>query len=105
MLINTGTVPILEGTREYAEEGLVPSGAYRNIHAYGDSLDFEDEWNIDHQLIFTDPQTNGGLLVSVAADKAEEYVDKLREMAYAYVAIIGEVVPDNSTDAPVVFRK
>lgn len=105
MIINTKSVPVLAEAWEYVEEGLVPGGAYRNINAYGDSLDFEDEWNIDHQLIFTDPQTNGGLLVAVAPDKADEYVDKLKQMAYADVAIIGEVLPNKGTDAPIVFRQ
>lgn len=105
MSIDTKSVPVLEEAWQYAEEGLVPGGAYRNINSYGESLDFEDEWNIDHQLIFTDPQTNGGLLVAVDPDKADGYVESLRQMAYTDVNIVGEVLPNKGTDAPVVFRQ
>ncbi|MEK7758199.1 MAG: AIR synthase-related protein, partial [Pseudomonadota bacterium] len=61
--------------------------------------------NIDHQLVFTDPQTNGGLLISVAPDQVEPILAGLRERGCHQVAVIGEVTAYNGTDAPVIFNR
>lgn len=105
MIIKSSDVPVMDEAWALVEEGVVPSGAYRNMHSYGDSLLFEDEWNIDHQLVFTDPQTNGGLLMAASADKANMYVEKLKELGFAETAVIGHVTTLDGTDAPVVFNK
>jgi selenide,water dikinase len=42
------------------------------------------------QILF-DPQTSGGLLIGVAADRAEALRDALRGCGYAQAEIIGEV--------------
>ena len=105
MEIDTTAVPVIEETWALVEEGLVPSGAYRNMHSYGDSLFFADDWNIDHQLVFTDPQTNGGLLIAVAPEKAGMCLDKLKEFGFAETAIIGRITAPKGTEAPVVFNR
>lgn len=105
MEINTTSVPVLEEAWSLVREGVVPSGAYRNMHSYGDSIHFDDEWNIDHQLVFTDPQTNGGLLISASAEKVDVFIEKLREFGFAESAVIGRVTALNGTEAPVVFNK
>lgn len=87
--IDTTNVPVMEEALNHVVEGVVPSGAYRNMSSYGHDLGFSDEWDSDHQLIFSDPQTNGGLLVSVEPSYAEHYVSKLNEMGYDDVCIIG----------------
>ena len=105
MEIDTTVVPVIDEAWALVEEGLVPSGAYRNMHSYGDSLNFADEWNIDHQLVFTDPQTNGGLLMAVAPEKAGMCLDKLKEFGFEETAVIGQVTAPKGTDAPVVFNR
>jgi selenide,water dikinase len=98
-------VPVLEETWTLASEGMVPGGAYRNMQAYGDSISFEDEWNIDNQLVFTDPQTNGGLLISVDPERADDLVAHIRRSGFPHTAIIGKVSAARGSDAPVVFWK
>ena len=82
----------------------MPGGAYRNMHSYGDELQFEDE-DLDRQLIYSDPQTNGGLLVSVHPDMAEEYKECLEDMGYEHVAIVGEVKSMTADKPHVIFKK
>lgn len=101
--IDMAAVPVLEEAWSLVKEGICPGGAYRNMHSYGDALRFADEWNIDDQLIFTDPQTNGGLLISVQANKAPTFVTKLKEFGFLDTAIIGRVVRAHGTEAPVRF--
>ncbi|MGM0472226.1 MAG: AIR synthase-related protein, partial [Bacillota bacterium] len=41
--------------------------------------------------ILFDPQTSGGLLISVAADKVDELVAKLEAQGVTSVAVIGQI--------------
>lgn len=105
MEIDTGSVPVIEEAWSLVKEGQVPGAAYRNMHSYGDSLDFADEWNIDDQLVFTDPQTNGGLLMSVDGRIADSCVAKLKELGFMDTAIIGRVVKARGEKFPVSFTR
>ena len=95
MHIDSDSVPLYEGAQALAHEGIFPGGAYRNMDAYDGKLSFGDDWNIDRQLIFTDPQTNGGLLVTVAPEAADDLLQRLVEHGCRDAAIIGEVLPDD----------
>jgi selenide,water dikinase len=45
----------------------------------------------DQEMLMYDPQTSGGLFISVAADRAEALVQKLHERGVADAAVVGEV--------------
>lgn len=103
--IDTNSVPVIEDAWSLAREGVIPGAAYRNMHSYGESLEFADKWNIDDQLVFTDPQTNGGLLVSVDARTAASCVAKLTELGFMETSIIGRVVERNEAKTAVTFSQ
>jgi selenide, water dikinase len=103
MRINAAAVPVMDEAWTLVTRGIVPSGAYRNMQSYGDQVSFADGWDMDAQLVFTDPQTNGGLLVSVAAAEADKIIAGLHEQGCQQVTVIGEVVARRGTDAPVAF--
>ena len=44
-------------------------------------------------LILFDPQTSGGLLISVAPERADALVAALIDSGHADAAVIGEIVP------------
>ncbi len=85
------SVPYIEEAKEYAQMGLVPAGAYNN-RGYLDGkyqlVDLE-EWLED--MLF-DPQTSGGLLVSISKNKASEMLKELNKLEIKS-SIIGEVIP------------
>lgn len=87
--IDTSKVPVMAEVWDLASEGLVPGGAYRNLSAYGDALKFVGGLDQDHQLIFTDPQTSGGLLVAVAPEAVDEIVRNLSGSGFGEIAVIG----------------
>ena len=103
MEIDTASVPVIDEAWKHVVEGIVPGGAYRNMHGYGEDLSFSDQWDMDHQLVFSDPQTNGGLLVTVEPEYAAEYVAELQTMGYPEVAIIGQVKEEGYQTHPVSF--
>jgi len=49
-------------------------------------------------------ETAGGLLASVAADKAEACVAELQAMGYPHTAIIGRILPQGEALEPITLR-
>ncbi len=91
--IDTGAVRILPSAFPLSREGYFPGAAYRNMQAYDERIEFQGTEDIDRHLIYTDPQTNGGLLIAIAARAADTVLERLLEMDCADAAIVGEVVP------------
>lgn len=88
-------VPILPKVQEFASMGIVPAGSRRNIN-YCEKLvekGVADPVIID---ILSDPQTSGGLLISLPEKKADILIKRLNEIEYKDVAIIGEVIEESS---------
>jgi selenide,water dikinase len=94
-------LPILPGTRDFANMGIIPEGAYRN-------RDFYRPWvrsalpEMDSlELIAYDPQTSGGLLLAMEAEAAKLLLEALSQRGYApECRIIGSV---HATDPGIVF--
>ncbi len=101
--VDTKRIPVMEGVHDLAREGVVPGGAYRNLGAYGDSIAFEGDLDPDFELIYTDPQTSGGLLVSVAPEAVDGIMEELTGLGFGDIAVIGEVRESHGA-TPVVIR-
>jgi selenide,water dikinase len=86
-----------------ALEGLFPGGAYRNMESYTDQLSFNENWDLDRQLLFTDPQTNGGLLIAAGPGVTETVLARLHEDGFPEATVIGEVEERNSGNREVEF--
>ncbi len=84
-------VPILPETIALAAMGLVPAGAYRNREFRQAMVVFETGMDAVMQDVLFDPQTSGGLLISVAADQAGRLVGALQAAGVKAAAEIGEV--------------
>lgn len=84
-------VPIIEKAIEYAQMGLVPAGAYSNMKHVGDNVKFVGEISEEIKDILYDPQTSGGLLISLPEDDAEKLLKELENIKTKY-GIVGEVL-------------
>ena len=93
--IFAGRVPFIEGALTFAEMGLIPAGAYRNREFRAAMIVVADDVPRARQDFLFDPQTSGGLLISVKGDQAGALVDALHAAGMAEAALIGEVL-----DAP-----
>ncbi|GFN34507.1 selenide, water dikinase [Tepidimicrobium xylanilyticum] len=84
-------VPIIEKAIEYAQMGLVPAGAYSNRKHVGDNVKFVGDIPEEIKDILYDPQTSGGLLISLPEIEAEKLLKGLENINTKY-GIIGRVV-------------
>ena len=76
-VLDFGKVPLLnaEAIRYYLDNKCVPGGTNRNFDSYGHKI---GPLTAFQRAILCDPQTSGGLLVAVKAEKAAEFADILR---------------------------
>ncbi len=78
--INYGTLPVIDGAREYLQQRIVPDATYRNWNSYSDKVKFEKGVNVMEAFnLLPDPQTNGGLLIAVKEGAVEEVKTLLSE--------------------------
>jgi len=94
MVINSSCIPILSEVEEYARKGLVPGGTHRNRKFRLPQVEMNQALTPEIIDILFDPQTSGGLLISVAQEKADELLNKLREEGIKETSIIGEVTSE-----------
>ncbi len=70
--INYSTLPVAEGVKEYLAQRIVPDATYRNWNSYSTKTGFEKGVNVMEAFnLLPDPQTNGGLLITVDANSVE----------------------------------
>ncbi len=87
------SVPLLPKVYEFASMGIVPAGGKRNINYCSKSLEIgnTDPITLD---ILSDPQTSGGLLISVPNAKANQLVKMLQEKGISSASVVGEVIEE-----------
>ena len=90
--IDASAVPVMARARDMARLGLIPAGAYRNRDFFGVHVDLGEDVPLDLADVLFDPQTSGGLLVSLPQADALTYVDCL-QAANQPAAVIGQVLP------------
>jgi len=86
--IDAARVPTINGALELAAAGMLTGADKTNREYVGDDVRFADGIDLDLQRLFYDPQTAGGLLLSISPDKADDLLRDLRAN-YPHAAIIG----------------
>ncbi len=88
--IDSANVPRMARALEFAGEFYLTAAAQKNRNHLGDAVRFDiDDFTME-ELLF-DPQTSGGLLVSVPKETAGEIVTAMREAGLP-AACVGEVL-------------
>ena len=90
--INPSSVPVFAEVEEFAKAGFCPGGLHRNREFYGKMVEFSNQVPDYIRDILFDPQTSGGLLISLAPETAELLVNKLQKAGVQDAAIIGEAI-------------
>jgi selenide,water dikinase len=91
MVIHASLIPFFSEAVEYAKTGLVPGGTHRNRKFRAHQIEMDTSLSPEMIDILFDPQTSGGLLISVAQEKADELLNRLKKAGIEEAVIIGEV--------------
>lgn len=84
-------IPTIKEAHDFANMGIIPAGAYSNKTFIGDDVIFSDNIKESLKDILYDPQTSGGLLISVDRNKANELLKELENIDTEF-SIVGEVI-------------
>ena len=85
-------IPIMSDAKEYALMGLIPAGSYATKHFCENSVEIKPQVETVLTDLIFDPQTSGGLLISIAPDQAVACLKELRDEGIESAEIIGEVI-------------
>ena len=77
---------------EFASMGLIPAGAYRNREFRESMINFAEAVERSRQDMMVDPQTSGGLLITVGRVQTDVLVKALQDAGISDTAEIGEVL-------------
>lgn len=93
--VEPAAVPLLDGALELARQGLLTGGDKTNRAYVGDDVDIAEALDRNLVKLFFDPQTAGGMLISIPHDKADSLLSRLREN-YPRATVIGRVIDPGS---------
>jgi len=94
MIIDASSVPLIGDIREFVAMGIMPGGLHRNRKFRLDMVEKETscpDWLFD---VLFDPQTSGGLFISLPAEQAQDLVGKMRKAGLTDASIVGQVVQE-----------
>ena len=84
-------IPLLPGARHYAEQKIFPGGLTRNRKFVEPRVKFADSIDAAARSVLCGPETSGGLLIALPADRAERLIAQAQIDGLA-AELIGTVV-------------
>lgn len=91
-ILDVDKVPYFEEAMSFAEMGLVPEGTYANKKYCKGLVDLGSVDSVVIDLLF-DPQTSGGLLISLPEEEAKKAMENLKNSKLP-AAIVGRIVEE-----------
>lgn len=84
-------MPVIDGAEDLAKMGIIPGGMYTNRKYMEGTVEShcENEAMLD---IMYDPQTSGGLLISIPEDQREKALEALEKMGKTPFGEVGRVI-------------
>ncbi len=101
MRIDTANLPLMEGVERHATPQNTSGGLNKNMDYAKDHV----VWTGGNELqrgVIADPQTSGGLFISVAADRADALIAALDARGVGCHPVVGEVVAQGDKAVEVV---
>ncbi len=90
------SIPLLPGALKLSEEGFLPGGAARNRSFLQNNIISEPGIPTSLLDLFFDPQTSGGLLIAIAAEKSVRLEEELKKLGCMCKAV-GRLLPFDGT--------
>lgn len=92
MRIDVQSLPLFPGVLDLAKRGFLTGGGMSNREFAGSDVTVEGKLATDMEMLLYDPQTSGGLLVSVPSGNVDAYIEAIRTGGAAEATLIGEVL-------------
>ncbi len=92
-VISAEAPAILPDVETLAKAGVRTGASVRNWASYGGSVDGADALPDWHRDLLCDPQTSGGLLISVSPDKTDDVLSLVRAGGFANARVVGRLEP------------
>ena len=99
--IDLGALPLLDGAQECVDAGIVSSLQSANVRLRRALRNQEAMLKHPRYPLIFDPQTAGGLLASVPAERAEACIAALRALGYRHTAAIGRILAQGDALEPI----
>jgi selenide,water dikinase len=90
ILIEPGKVPLLKGALELAAAGVITGADGTNREYVGEDIEIDESVSKEMRRLLYDPQTAGGMLISIAENRSQELLARLQEN-YPTATVIGRV--------------
>ncbi len=102
--LDLSAIPVLEGAEETSAAGILSSLQPANVRLRRALRNQQEAVGHPRYALIFDPQTAGGLLAGVPADRAEACLAALRKLGYGHAAAIGRVLAQGQALEPIVLR-
>ena len=89
--LDMASIPLLPGVEQLARDGFFTGASGRNWDAYGSDVTLFDGIAPAQQALLTDPQTSGGLLVSVDPSIVDDVLALFARAGFAHAAVVGRM--------------
>jgi len=99
--LNLSSLPLLDGAEECVAAGIVSSLQSANVRLRRALRNQEAMVKHPRYPLIFDPQTAGGLLASVPADKVEACIAALRKLGYTRTVAIGRILAQGDALEPI----
>lgn len=99
--LHTNSIPHYEEALSFASMGILPEGMYHNQEYLQGKYKVTKEISEPFLDLLFDPQTSGGLLLSMPEQDAKQYISRMEEYAPC-TAIIGDVRKKEDTSILIV---
>lgn len=99
--LDLDALPLLDGAQECVAAGIVSSLQSANVRLRRALRNQEAMVNHPRYPLIFDPQTAGGLLASVPADRVQACIAALHEQGYVHTAAIGRILAQGDALAPI----
>ncbi len=95
LVLYSHEIPTFDGIENLAAQGFLTRGDVDNREYLGGYIEIDKKISEDLVRVLYDPQTSGGLLISVSAEVADELVSNIEKQGTSDARIIGRVTKEH----------
>ncbi len=100
--LKLSALPVLDGAEETSAAGILSSLQPANVRLRRALRNQQEAVSHPRYRLIFDPQTAGGLLASIPADRVEACLGALHASGYKHAAVVGRVLNQGDALAPIV---